>query len=33
MTTTNTRKPKISFTAEQGLDYAKLMVAEGYSNK
>ena len=33
MTNTNTRKPKISFTPEQRLDYAKLMVDEGYSNK
>jgi len=33
MTDISTRKPKISFTVEQRLDYAKLMVNEGYSNK
>jgi len=33
MTHTNTRKPKVSFTPEQRLDYAKLMIDEGYSNK
>jgi len=33
MTSTNTRKTKIIFTAEQRLDYAKLMVDEGYTNK
>ncbi|MCK5904678.1 MAG: transposase [Gammaproteobacteria bacterium] len=33
MTDIKTRKPKISFTAEQRLDYAKLMVDEDYSNK
>jgi len=33
MTNTNTRKPKVSFTPEQRLDYAKLMIDEGYSNK
>jgi len=27
------RKPRITFTIEQKLDYAKLMVNEGYSNK
>ena len=26
-------KPKITFTTEQRLDYAKLMVNEGYTNK
>lgn len=33
MTDIKTRKPKINFTAEQRLDYAKLMVDEDYSNK
>jgi len=33
MTSTNTRKPKIIFTTEQRLEYAKLMVDEDYSNK
>lgn len=33
MTSTETRKPKMSYTAEQRLDYAKLMVNEGYTNK
>jgi len=33
MTSTNTRKFKIIFTVEQRLEYAKLMVDEGYSNK
>ena len=33
MTDIKTRKPKISFSPEQRLDYAKLMVNEGYSNK
>ncbi len=33
MTSTNTRKTKITFTAEQRLEYAKLMVDEGYTNK
>jgi len=33
MTDIKTRKPKISFSLEQRLDYAKLMVNEGYSNK
>ena len=28
-----TRKTRITFTAEQKLEYAKLMVNEGYSNK
>ena len=27
------RKERITFTPEQKLDYAKLMVEEGYSNK
>lgn len=27
------RKPRISFTPEQRLEYAKLMVNEGYTNK
>jgi len=31
MTSTNTRKTKIIFTTEQRLEYAKLMVDEGYS--
>jgi len=29
----NQRKKRLSFTVEQKLDYAKLMVNEGYSNK
>jgi transposase len=29
----NTRKPKSIFTTQQKLEYAKLMVEEGYSNK
>jgi hypothetical protein len=33
MTNIKIRKPKISFSPEQRLDYAKLMVNEGYSNK
>jgi len=33
MTEITTRKPKVSFTPEQRLDYAKLMVNEGYTNK
>ena len=33
MSTKNTRKPRVSFTVEQKLDYAKLMVVEGYSTK
>jgi len=33
MTSTETRKPKMSYTSEQRLDYAKLMVNEGYTNK
>ncbi len=33
MTSTVTRKPRLTFTTEQRLDYAKLMVHEGYSNK
>ncbi len=33
MTKTTTAKPKITFTTEQRLDYAKLMVNEGYTNK
>ena len=33
MTDIRTRKPKVSFSPEQRLDYAKLMVHEGYSNK
>lgn len=28
-----TRKPRVTFTAEQKLEYAKLMVNEGYTNK
>jgi transposase len=28
-----TRKAKMTFTIEQRLDYAKLMVNEGYTNK
>jgi len=27
------RKPRITFTVEQRLEYAKLMVNEGYSNR
>ena len=27
------RKPRQTYTAEQKLEYAKLMVEEGYSNK
>ena len=33
MTQVKTRKPRISFTVEQKLDYAKLMANEGYTNK
>ena len=33
MSETKQRKPRISFTPEQRLEYAKLMVNEGYSNK
>lgn len=33
MTNISTQKPRITFTIEQRLDYAKLMVNEGYSNK
>ena len=33
MTEIITRRPKIPFTTEQRLDYAKLMVNEGYTNK
>jgi hypothetical protein len=28
-----TRKARITFTAEQKLEYAKLMINEGYTNK
>jgi len=28
-----TRKARVTFTAEQKLEYAKLMVNEGYTNK
>ncbi len=33
MTEITTVKPKTTFTTEQRLDYAKLMVNEGYTNK
>ncbi len=33
MTEITTRRPKTTFTTEQRLDYAKLMVNEGYTNK
>lgn len=33
MTTEKSRKPRINFTPEQKLDYAKLMVEENYSPK
>ncbi len=33
MSQMKTRKPRISFTVEQKLDYAKLMVVEGYSTR
>ncbi len=33
MSGTKQRKPRISFMPEQRLEYAKLMVNEGYSNK
>jgi len=33
MTNTTTRKPRARFTLEQKLDYCKLMVEEGYTNK
>jgi len=33
MTNLNTRKPKTHFTPDQKLEYAKLMVEEGYSNQ
>ncbi len=33
MTSTITRKTKITFTTEQRLEYAKLMVDEDYTNK
>ena len=33
MTEMTTRKQRVDFTPEQRLDYAKLMVNEGYSNK
>ncbi len=33
MTEINTQKAKTTFTTEQRLDYAKLMVNEGYTNK
>ena len=33
MSETKQRKSRISFTPEQRLEYAKLMVNEGYSNK
>ena len=33
MTTTKPRKARVSFTPEQKLDYAKLMVEENYSPK
>jgi len=33
MTTSKTRKQKVSLTPEQKLEYAKLMVNEGYTNK
>lgn len=33
MTKTNTRKARVSFSPEQKLEYAKLMVIEGYSTK
>ena len=31
MTNISTRKPRVSFTSEQKLDYAKLMVEDNYS--
>ena len=33
MTQVKTRKPRVNFTVEQKLDYVKLMVNEGYTNK
>jgi len=33
MTNITTRKPRATFTSEQKLDYCKLMVEEGYTNK
>ncbi len=33
MTNTNPRKPRVNFSPEQKLEYAKLMVVEGYSTK
>lgn len=33
MSPIKTRKPRVSFTLEQKLDYAKLMVVEGYSTR
>ena len=33
MSETKQRKPKITYTPEQRLEYAKLMVNEGYTNK
>lgn len=33
MSQDKTRKPRLSFTPEQKLEYAKLMVVEGYSTR
>ncbi len=33
MSNNNGRKPRMTFTTEQRLDYAKLMVVEGYSTR
>jgi len=33
MTQVKTRKPRVNFTVEQKLDYVKLIINEGYTNR